>query len=319
MAIPSSGTISFTNLQTEFGGSNPIGINEYYRGGGLVPNSSSNTNVPTSGTISLSNFYGAQNRNTIAITISSSTNNYNLFSNLGGGYIAGSTDVLVTINPGVVIGSTSTGSPAFTISGFTAGDTVSLTNDGVIVGKGGAGGAGGAGTSGSAGSNTAALGYGSAGSNGGDALSVSFATSITNNGTIAGGGGGGGGGAGGRSVLNLSVYMFGGGGGGGGAGSGSGGTGGVPTPTPRANGANGNSGTATAGGAGGAGGSAAGYTGKAGDGGAGGGLGASGSSGQASTSTFTNPSTSGGSAGNYIVGNSNVTWVVTGARLGGVS
>jgi hypothetical protein len=62
MAMPSSGTITFAQLQTEFGGSNPIGINEYYRGGGLVPDIAANAGVPTSGAISLSNFYNAVNR-----------------------------------------------------------------------------------------------------------------------------------------------------------------------------------------------------------------------------------------------------------------
>ena len=63
MAIPSSGPISLTTVQTEFGGSNPIGINEYYAGGGLVPAGTSGTYgaVPSSGTISLQNFYGTSN------------------------------------------------------------------------------------------------------------------------------------------------------------------------------------------------------------------------------------------------------------------
>lgn len=62
MAMPSSGTITFAQLQTEFGGSNPISLSEYYRGGGLVPDIAANAAVPTSGAISLSNFYGAVNR-----------------------------------------------------------------------------------------------------------------------------------------------------------------------------------------------------------------------------------------------------------------
>ena len=37
MALQGSGQISFLDLQNEFGGSNPIGINEYYRGGSYVP------------------------------------------------------------------------------------------------------------------------------------------------------------------------------------------------------------------------------------------------------------------------------------------
>lgn len=57
MPLPASGPISLLDLQNEFGGSNPIGLNEYYRNGGLV--GASNTNVPTSGAISLSQFYGA--------------------------------------------------------------------------------------------------------------------------------------------------------------------------------------------------------------------------------------------------------------------
>lgn len=49
MTLQSSGAISLANVQTEFGGSNPIGINEYYGAA---------AGVPVSGTISLYNFYG---------------------------------------------------------------------------------------------------------------------------------------------------------------------------------------------------------------------------------------------------------------------
>jgi len=47
MAIPSSGTVSLTTIQTEYGGSNPISLSEYYRGGTYVPNSSTTTTMPT--------------------------------------------------------------------------------------------------------------------------------------------------------------------------------------------------------------------------------------------------------------------------------
>lgn len=56
MVLPTSGPLSLSQIQTEFGGANPIGMNEYYRGGAYVP--SSQTSIPASGTISLSNFYG---------------------------------------------------------------------------------------------------------------------------------------------------------------------------------------------------------------------------------------------------------------------
>lgn len=75
MALPSSGVIRLTDIQTEFGGSNPIGLDEYYRNGSYV--SSNNTNVPTSGAISLSNFYNSYFLVTIPNS-GSQTNYYNL-------------------------------------------------------------------------------------------------------------------------------------------------------------------------------------------------------------------------------------------------
>lgn len=63
MPLPTSGPLSLSDIQGEFGGSNPISLNEYYAGGGLVPAGTSGTNgaVPSSGTISISNFYGTSN------------------------------------------------------------------------------------------------------------------------------------------------------------------------------------------------------------------------------------------------------------------
>ena len=60
MALPTSGPISLNDIQTEFGGANPISLSEYYAGGFIVPAGTSGTNgaVPSSGQISLSNFYG---------------------------------------------------------------------------------------------------------------------------------------------------------------------------------------------------------------------------------------------------------------------
>jgi hypothetical protein len=65
MTLQSSGDISLANLQTEFGGSNPISLNEYYAGGTNVsagtvgyPGGTA-TPIPSSGTITLGNFYGA--------------------------------------------------------------------------------------------------------------------------------------------------------------------------------------------------------------------------------------------------------------------
>lgn len=56
-------------LQAEFGGPIPINLLSYYRGGGLVPNSAINANVPTSGPITIPNhFWGASN---LAVALSS--------------------------------------------------------------------------------------------------------------------------------------------------------------------------------------------------------------------------------------------------------
>jgi len=60
MPLPSSGPLSLNDIQTEFGGTNPIALSEYYAGGAFVPAGTSGTNgpVPSSGTISIGNFYG---------------------------------------------------------------------------------------------------------------------------------------------------------------------------------------------------------------------------------------------------------------------
>jgi len=66
MALPSSGTLSIQDIVDEFGGTAPHSLSEYYRGGAYVP--SSNTGVPTSGTISLSDFYGASAATVVTVT-----------------------------------------------------------------------------------------------------------------------------------------------------------------------------------------------------------------------------------------------------------
>ena len=60
MTLPTSGPLSLSDIQTEFGGSNPISLDEYYAGGSYVPAGTTGTNgaVPSSGTISINNFYG---------------------------------------------------------------------------------------------------------------------------------------------------------------------------------------------------------------------------------------------------------------------
>lgn len=52
MAIVSSGQVAFSDIQTEFGGTNPIALSEYYAGA-LGPEA-----VPSAGEITISDFYG---------------------------------------------------------------------------------------------------------------------------------------------------------------------------------------------------------------------------------------------------------------------
>lgn len=57
MALQISGPISMQDIVDEFGGVAPHSLSEYYRGGAYVGDA--NTNVPVSGAIKLSDFYGA--------------------------------------------------------------------------------------------------------------------------------------------------------------------------------------------------------------------------------------------------------------------
>ena len=244
-------------------------------------------------TIAITNLSGKSN--TFSFTIAASTTNANLRTlALAAGW-GGSARVIATINSGVFVYSTSTGTPALTINGsFPSG--VTLTNNGTIQGQGGKGG----------------NGNGGVGSSGGLALSVSVAVTVTNNNRIAGGGGGGGGGGiyGEQSNPKYPASYAGGGGGGGGLGGtgGAGGAGGIVNPY---NGQAGSAGSQTGTGSGGT------YQTY---GGAGGSYGATGAVGQGNVQPgYGGGGGSGGGGGGAVTGNSNITWSVTGTRNGGIS
>ena len=65
MALQTTGTISFLDLQDEFGGSNPIAISEYYRGGAYVPTTV--TGSYTSYQFSISAYHWLTYGNTVTI------------------------------------------------------------------------------------------------------------------------------------------------------------------------------------------------------------------------------------------------------------
>ena len=199
MALPASGPISFNAINVELGvaGTTTASLNQAsYRALAGV----------ASGAISLSNFYGKSNAFTFSIA--SNQTNANLRSLAIAAGWNGTSAVTATVNGGVYVYSTSTGTPGLTINGSFPGG-VSLINNGFILGMGGRGSDGNLGTT-----NATA---------GGPAISLGVSVSITNNSYIAGGGGGGSG---------AGAGSGGGGAGGGAAGVGyggaAGGTGGGP-------------------------------------------------------------------------------------------
>jgi hypothetical protein len=232
-------------------------------------------------------------------TISTNTLNYNLRA----AAVAAGWDQIkmlnasISINTGVYVGSIAFNQAAVdTGASFPTGSTLKLINNGFIFGKGGDGG------------NSSASGQA-----GGPALKTQFALAVTNNGTIAGGGGGGGGGGG---EYYDSYYDGAGGGGGGGRGY-PGGAAGQPTDGW------GSSDPGQAGSISGVGGGGTSLE-DAGAGGSGGGLGAAGNAGEQGKDHDqayyligrVGDNGAGGLGGAAVVGNANVTWVVTGTRLG---
>lgn len=272
-----------------------------------APGGAAGTSITGYGLLNLSGsgtIYGpTSNGDETLLTISTpQTSTYNINTQATAAGWNGTRRVRVIINPGVSVVSASTGTAAMVATGAFPNALV-ITNNGYIVGKGGAGGSGGSGPSGA----------GSAGSAGGFGLSITGTTSaiyMINNGTIAGGGGGGGG----AGVVRVNVGFnvnnyYGGGGGGGGAGLGAGGPGGSTTGNGGASGSGstGSPGTALTYGAGGAGSPPSGAT-----GGNGGAFGSNGSTGPSSYSS----GGSGGSAGGAVYGDNFITYVTTGSIIG---
>lgn len=199
MAITPSGQVKFSDLRTEFiGGSGQVPIGSLYRGGSNIRAKSPGNNatndaaaVPTSGELQLSDYYGTAKGFTF--TYSSSATDQNLSS------LFGSTDYgvdypkNVVIPSSVTLGTNNTSEYALEANSGGAG-TITITNNGSIIGAGGGGGSGGSVNSGTGGN----------GSSGGDAFKASVAVTLVNNGSMLAGGGGGSGGGGGGVGGNLS-------------------------------------------------------------------------------------------------------------------
>lgn len=243
---------------------------------------------------------------TLNVTISSNTTNYNIASAAtalgwdGVKKLKGT----ITINSGVYVYSTSTGTPAFSTGTIPSGSDVTVVNNGTIVGKGGNGGNG-------ATFRENFMDPGFPGGSGGLGFYATSAIKVTNNGRIAGGGGGGGGAAYPNRYADFVPTR----GGGGGIGNGSGGT------------TDGGSGTLSSAGAGAARNNfyVDDWLFSYGEGGNGGSYGSAGASAGASylltgiTYAYGGTPGSGGGAGAAVVGTSNITWNATGTRNGAIS
>jgi len=189
MAIAASGAVSFSDLRTEFSGAGAISFSNLYRGGTLVKgNAANNTatnlaaSVPASGTINFTNFRGAARG--WRKTYSSGAENQSASAIFGTDYGIDYPKEIV-INSGVTLGATSTSDEALEISTGGVG-SITITNNGTIIGKGGA-------------SNSV----------GGDAFEAFVACTFINNGFVyagGGGGGNGGNGGGGRYTSTSTVY-----------------------------------------------------------------------------------------------------------------
>ena len=314
MAIPSSGPLSLDDIQTEFGGTNPIDLSEYYAGGANVPPGTTGDSgpIPTSGEIAVGEFYGSTNRVPIVINNTGTASQQDIYALASADptYSAGITDVVYN-NSGTLT-STAPTTASLRTGTFASGDTVKIVNTGLIIGKGGNGGAGVP--------SPAAASSAMNGGAGGRALELQWPVTIDNpGGTIAGGGGGGGGG----SSVGWTVQpgpknppsprTAGGSGGGGGAGTnvGLGGAAGAGGTYPGVAGSNG---TPTAGGAGGPA-----YPAIPGplipfaEGGDGGGRGQAGQTAAPNQPLYG----LGGAAGQAIISNGNtITWITTGTING---
>jgi hypothetical protein len=250
--------------------------------------------VGGSGTvISMQDLQNKSNRVAIPLSITTNTPNYDVYANRGPTYAPGTSDITVTIGPAAIVFSSSTGTAAMSVpSSFNPGDTVTVVNNGVILGRGGGGGGGG----------SAGVGFaqpGGVGSGAGGAFLTQRAVTVNNLNRIAGGGGGGGGGGAAVGFDPDSGQWFPAPGGSGGSGIGGAS---LTAPTPGSPGS-----TSPVGNLGGA-------------GGAGGTYGSSGSTGVPGTNAPTFGTGGSGGAGGYAInGNPFITYTNTGTRNGGIS
>jgi hypothetical protein len=231
MALPASGAISLSAVNTELrlSATATISLND------AAVRTLFNV---SSGAIGLGTGYGKQYRVTPTVVYASSATQVSTNVSTIAGYVAGISDIVITVNSGVVFTGSALNSAAWTITGGTAGDTITINNSGLIYGVGGPGGFGTSTGVTEESGNTDGPGYGGdnpdnpGGSNGasvtgGNGTSgslamyaeVGCAVTFNNAGSVIGGGGGAGGdggnnvgggsaGNGGTALIKSSNFTF---------------------------------------------------------------------------------------------------------------
>ena len=144
MPIPSSGALSLQTLRTEFiGGTSSIPLGSLYRGGSNIRAKAGNNNavnlaadVPASGALDVSDFYDQAKGFTF--TYSSSGTDQNASAIFGSDYTVDYPKNIVIPAP-ITLGSANTAEYGLEIDAPASG-TITITNNGTIIGAGGGGG-----------------------------------------------------------------------------------------------------------------------------------------------------------------------------------
>jgi hypothetical protein len=119
------------DIAGEFGGSTPHSLSEYYAGGGLVPSGTTGTYgaVPSSGQISIQNFYGTSNVVSVEyFVMAGGGGGGNLVPQQGA---AGGSGIVIVKYAGTqrATGGTVTSAGGFTIHTYTTSGTFSFNYD----------------------------------------------------------------------------------------------------------------------------------------------------------------------------------------------